>query len=140
MRFNPLQRRIVRGKLEPDMIVEELKKLVLSAVQSLQAEGILNETKNLLVSFEHPENTEHGDYSTNIALILGQKLKQNPKEIAEDIATKLQSKKPKFLDLVKVEGSGFINFFLSQEYLLKELLEIVSKKEKYEENFQLAGE
>jgi len=113
------------------MIVHELEKLVQGAVQSLKAEGLLSLAKETLVLFEHPENLEHGDYSTNVALILGQKLKQNPKEIAESIAMKLQSKKPKFLELVKAEGSGFVNFFLSQEYLLKEAQEILKQKEKY---------
>jgi len=113
------------------MIVQELEKLVKSAVQSLQTEGLLNEIKDSLISFEHPENPEHGDYSCNVALVLGQQTKQNPRELAENIATKLQDKKPKFLDLVKVEGPGFINFFLKQEYLMKELQEVVKKKEKY---------
>ena len=47
------------------MIVHELEKLVQGAVQSLKAEGLLSLTKETLVLFEHPENLEHGDYSTN---------------------------------------------------------------------------
>ena len=113
------------------MIVRELEKLVYKAIQSLQTEGLLSEIKEPLISFEHPENSEHGDYSTNIALVLGQQLKQNPRELAENIAAKLQDKKPRFLDSIKVEGSGFLNFFLTEEYFLKELKEIVKQKEKY---------
>ena len=102
------------------MIVEQREKLVKKALK-----------EDVEIVFEHPENPEHGDYSTNAALVLAQQLKQNPRELAENIAAKLQDKKPKFLDLVKVEGPGFINFFLKQEYLIKELQEVVKKKEKY---------
>ena len=80
--FNPLQRKMVRGTLKSGMIVEELKKVVQKALKQ-EAE----------VVFEHPENPEHGDYSTNVALALGQKTGQNPKELAEGILSKVKSQK-----------------------------------------------
>jgi len=111
------------------MIVHELEKLVQDAVKSLQNEVLLNEIKDSLVSFEHPENPEHGDYSTNVALALGQQLKQNPKEIAEKLRESMKATNN--IEKIEIAGPGFINFFLKQEYLLQELQEIVKKKEKY---------
>jgi len=113
------------------MIVHELEKLVQSAVQSLESKGLLNEIKDPPISFEHPENPEHGDYSTNVALVLGQQLKQNPKEIAGLIHSRLDITNAGFLNEIKIEGPGFLNFFLSKEYFVKELQEIVKKKAKY---------
>ena len=101
------------------MIMCELEKLVQDAVKSLQNEDILSLTKDTLVLLEHPEDTAHGDYATNVALVLAKQLKKNPRDIAEQIAAKIDVKGSKFLDLVKAEGSGFVNFFLSREYLLK---------------------
>ena len=72
------------------MIVEELQKLVLQATKFLKNEGFLNEIKDTLISFEHPENPEHGDYSTNVALVLAKGLNQNPRQLAEDIVSKLE--------------------------------------------------
>ena len=115
-----MQRKMVRGTLKSGMIVEELKKVVQKALKQ-EAE----------VVFEHPENPEHGDYSTNVALALGQKTGQNPKELAEGILSKVKSQKSKIIDHIKVAGPGFLNFFLSQEYLFKELQKIVRQKEKY---------
>jgi len=111
------------------MIVHELEKLILSALKPLQKEDILNEIKDSFISFEHPENPEHGDYSTNVALVLGKQLKKNPQELAKSITSRL--KPTDFVERVEIAGPGFINFFLKQEHLVKELQEVVKKKEKY---------
>jgi arginyl-tRNA synthetase len=104
--------------LKPDMIVHKLQELVKKALK-----------QDAKVSFEHPENPEHGDYSTNVALLLGQQTKENPRDIAEKLKESI--KKSKSVSKIEVAGPGFVNFFLSQEYLLKELQEIVKQKEKY---------
>src|SRR3989338_9344911 len=83
------------------------------------------------VVLEHPANSEHGDYSTNIALVLAKKLNKDPREIAEGIALKLKTQNIEFLEKIEVAGSGFINFFLSQQYLVDEMEEVRKKKEKY---------
>ncbi len=38
------------------------------------------------VHLEFPENEDHGDYSTNLALVLATKEKKNPKEFAKEYA------------------------------------------------------
>ena len=83
------------------------------------------------VVLEHPANSEHGDYSTNIALVLAKKLNKDPREIAEDIVLRIKDKGLKILDRVEIAGPGFINFFLSQNYLMGEMGEVQKKKEKY---------
>jgi len=100
------------------MIVQELEKLVKKALK-----------EDVEVVFEHPENPEYGDYSSNIALVLGQQSKQNPKELAEKIAHSIQ--KNKEVERIEVAGPGFLNFFLTEEYFLKELQKIVKQKEMY---------
>src|SRR5258708_1343216 len=56
----------------------------------------------------------HGDYSTNVALILAKKQKKNTKKVATDLAARI-----KIDGVEKVEGAGvgFINFYLSRESL-----------------------
>ncbi len=72
-----------------------------------------------------------GDYSCNAALILAKKLKMNPKEVANKIVETI-----KLIDLEgkleKVEEkSGFINFTLSQKYLLENLNNIIEQGDLY---------
>mgnify|MGYP001024963161 CR=1 FL=1 len=100
------------------MIVEKLEKLIKKVL-----------TQDVEVTFEHPENFEHGDYSSNVALVLGQQTKQNPRELAEKIAGSIE--KVKEVERIEVAGAGFLNFFLAKEYLVKEAQKIVEQKEKY---------
>ncbi len=115
------------------MIREEIKNVIQQACLNLRFE--VEE-----IALEHPENAEHGDYSTNVALVLAKKLGKNPREIAEKIRESILNTKYKILDTsiegVEVAGPGFINFFLSKEYFLDVLSSILKEKEKYGAGFK----
>ncbi len=84
------------------------------------------------IAILQPQNEEYGDYSSNIAMILAKQEKQNPMLVAEKIFG--------YLDIRKLGGiykditiakPGFINFKLSEKYLINELNIILDVKEKY---------
>tara|TARA_B100001971_G_C18267492_1_gene595028 strand:- start:5675 stop:7339 length:1665 start_codon:yes stop_codon:yes gene_type:complete len=87
------------------------------------------------VIFEHPGDFSHGDYSTNIALILSKKEKNSPKELAEKIVENLE--KPKEVEKIDVAGAGFINFHLTKEFFASSLKD--ATKESFGKNKTLAG-
>lgn len=75
------------------------------------------------VDLEHPADLAHGDYSTNVALILSKKLKRKPTEIANEIVREFEvgpsrGRTSKRSDLVEIKtaGAGFINFYLSPSF------------------------
>ena len=72
------------------MIREELEKIIQNALEKLKNE--LGDFSIEQISLEHPENSEHGDYSTNIALIFGKQLKKNPQELAELVVKTINHK------------------------------------------------
>ncbi|MBI4123045.1 MAG: arginine--tRNA ligase [Parcubacteria group bacterium] len=115
--------------IEINMITRDLERLVLEAVKNLRqsVEAVV---------FERPQLAEHGDYSTNIAFALGQKLSRSPREVAEFMVSAMNSKidKKSSIEKVEVAGPGFINFFLSKKYLFNELREVLKKKEAYGKN------
>lgn len=84
------------------------------------------------VEIEAPKEISHGDYTTNISLILAKKLQKKPQEIAEKIVEKFREH-PLFLtlDSVDIAGPGFINFKLSREGLLATMNTITAKEEMY---------
>jgi arginyl-tRNA synthetase len=77
-----------------------------------------------------PENSQFGDYSSNSPLQLAKqnlgKTEQSSLEIANAILEKLGH--PHYLERAEVAGPGFLNFFLSEKALVKELLEPLKKK------------
>src|SRR5690348_16399768 len=72
-----------------------------------------------------PDNEAFGDYSTNIALQQAnqetKKSYQSPREIANQILEKLGH--PVYLERVDIAGPGFINFFIKDQFLVKNLNE-----------------
>jgi len=105
--------------------------LIEKSIKELQKEKIFPKFEPPKIKVEHPEEKAHGDYATNIAMVIAGQVKKNPMEIAEALKSKVKGQKSKVFDEVEVVKPGFINFFLSKEYLLKEIKTILREKDKY---------
>src|SRR5262245_50204764 len=64
-----------------------------------------------------PAELQHGDYATNIALVVAKALKKSPREVAQVVAEALQEEKSPIIAEVSVAGPGFINIRLSDTIL-----------------------
>ncbi|KKS21725.1 MAG: arginyl-tRNA synthetase [Microgenomates group bacterium GW2011_GWC1_41_8] len=103
------------------------------------------------ICLEHPADEKFGDYSSNIALTIFSKLKtkkekgksetkslkldepKSPRELAEIIVKELKkdTELKNYISKIEIAGPGFINFWLSQEYLTTTLTRIIETKEKF---------
>ncbi len=81
-----------------------------------------------VVQLSRPDS-QFGDFATNVAMQLANKLGKTPREIAEQLAEKLLEL-PDFSE-VTVAGPGFINLRLTDEILTSELEEIVNHPDEY---------
>ncbi len=95
-----------------------------------EAENKIPELKEISISFDVPKSIEHGDLSSNAAMLLTKRLKKNPKVIAQEIIDTLDLNKS-VISKVEIAGPGFINFFFSKEYVTKIIKEILDKKDKF---------
>lgn len=80
---------------------------------------------------ECSSNTDFGDVSSNIALVVAKKEGKNPKEVAEELKTRIEKNLPENVVKVEVAGPGFLNFFFDEEYYKHELEKAIVLKEKY---------
>jgi arginyl-tRNA synthetase len=71
--------------------------------------------------------SDHGDYASNVAFDIAKAEKRNPNEIAEEFKNKIKSE---LFEKVEAKG-GFLNFFISESALKKELSLILEEKENY---------
>lgn len=78
------------------------------------------------ISFDIPKIETHGDYSTNIAMLIGRKTKKNPRETAQEIIYALRYD-PAIISKIEVAGPGFINFFFTTEYVCKSISKILEE-------------
>ena len=79
-----------------------------------------------------PPKEKFGDVSTNAAFSLSKLSKTNPKIFAEKIIKEL--KKENYIEDVKIEGSGFINFSLKRNFWINEIKKVLNQKDKYGES------
>ncbi len=65
-------------------------------------------------AFESPKVAAHGDFATTAAMQLAKPLKQNPRQLAENLKTDLLSQAPfaQWVDAIDIAGPGFINIRL----------------------------
>ena len=83
------------------------------------------------------EKLEYGDYFSSVALALAKSLKEDPLSVANKLKEKLS--KIDNIEKVEVVAPGFINFFLSKEYVLKKLTE-ARDDEEFGKNKEYAGQ
>ncbi len=111
------------------MAREEITKLIEKSLKELQKEKIFSKFDIPEIEIEHPEEKIHGDYSTNVAMIITKTVKKDLLEIANTLGSRLQVLGSRFIEKVEVVRPGFINFFISEEYLQKQVLEILKQGE-----------
>ncbi|MSQ80387.1 MAG: arginine--tRNA ligase [Candidatus Methylopumilus sp.] len=95
-----------------------LLQLLLPVAQSIHPEILANS-----IQMDRPKSIEHGDFSTNLAMMLAKPMKKNPRELASLIIEKLP--KSPFIEKVEIAGAGFINFYLSEKartFIIHEIL------------------
>lgn len=87
-------------------------------------------TEGLEVVLEIPKDKENGDYATNVAMRLARVARKAPMVIAGEIIEKFNKEKT-HISKVEAAGSGFINFTLDIDYLLRVVLLINKEKDNY---------
>lgn len=103
-------------------IKKDLKNIINESLSKMNIDGV-----SFIV--EVPKNKENGDYSTNVAMELTKVLRKNPREIAEEIVANID--KGNIIDRIVIAGSGFINFYINNSYLLKGIDEIIKLDKDY---------
>lgn len=109
-------------------IQEELTALVICALRAGELDKLAREE----VILDLPTDSRFGDYTTNIALKLSKILKNSPRNIAAVLIELIQKEIPNselkgLIKQVKVEGAGFINFYLDADYFYNQLSRIINQ-------------
>jgi len=79
------------------------------------------------VSMSRPARVEHGDWSTNVAMVSAKSLGEQPRSLAERLADVIRQDPPPHLERVDVAGPGFINFHLRASWLHEALVRALSE-------------
>ncbi len=94
------------------MIRDELLAAVRSALTELGIDPVPDG-----VGIERPARREHGDWSTNAALVCSKIAKSNPRELGQRLADHLGANPPRHVERLEIAGPGFVNFHLAPTWL-----------------------
>ena len=110
------------------MIEERLLELIRAALETAAGE--------LGIEGERPEpellptkQKEHGDFASNVALVLASRAGRNPREVAEAICAAFPE--APFVERVEVAGPGFLNIFVTDGWLHDALRDVVAAGASY---------
>lgn len=89
---------------------QKLTELITQAVETLKANGVLDQSIQPSITIDRCRDANHGDYASNLALILAKPAQLSPRKLAEQLIGAI----PQDVSIVKIElaGPGFINFFI----------------------------
>ena len=104
-----------------------LLQLLLPVAQSIHPEILANS-----IQLDRPKLIEHGDFSTNLAMMLAKTLKKNPRELATLIIDQLPPSP--FIEKLEIAGAGFINFYLNEKARTFIIHEILKNPDAYGQN------
>ena len=82
------------------------------------------------VQLDRPRNPEHGDWATNLAMVLAGRLGQPPREVAERILEELDTSGAGVRS-TEIAGPGFINFRLTDSEVYGLLERILLEDQRY---------
>ena len=105
-------------------IRDQLAESVSRALARVAADRSLDlEVTPAEVLLERPARREHGDWSTNIALVRAKRAGTNPRALAEALVEALTADPPPHTTSVELAGPGFVNFHLDDGWLHDALAE-----------------
>jgi arginyl-tRNA synthetase len=88
---------------------------------------------------EAPKHADHGDWATNLALVLAKQAKRPPRQVAQTIIDHL-APPTGMLQKVELAGPGFINFFIADAYWYRVIPQIHQEGPNYGNSCMGAGE
>lgn len=108
---------------------EKLQGLISEAIEQAVNNGDLTLTDIPEINLETPKDPNHGDFASNIALVAAKAARKPPRDVAAALIKHIPV--GGFVTKVEVAGPGFINFFLSQEWLQDILRAVEAKGQDY---------
>jgi len=103
------------------------------SIETCFKKGLLEKKDFPLIEVESTKEDAHGDYATNLAMILASTLKMNPRKIAALIVENIEDS-DNIIEKVEIAGPGFINFFMKDDIWTTLLKEVDEKMDHYGES------
>lgn len=106
-----------------------VEQLLKHALISLQKSGGIPNDLHIDIKVDRAKDSAHGDYASNLALILAKPCRQPPRKIAELLVQAIPADHA--VEKIEIAGAGFINFFIRNSSRSQIIAEILEKGERF---------
>ena len=79
------------------------------------------------IEIGRPARADHGDWSSNVALVSAKAAGRRPRDLAGELVERIAAAPPAHVRSVEVAGPGFVNFFLDNGWLHDVLRQVVAE-------------
>ena len=111
---------------------EQLRNLISAAASAVAGDVTLPS-----VGIDVPKVKGHGDYSTNVAMLMAKPLGRRPSDVAHDLADRIPI--GGLVTKVEIKGPGFLNFFIDNASVAAGLRRILDEGDAYGRSDRCAG-
>ncbi len=113
---------------------EDLRKIIVRALEQSRAKGRI--AFDTLPDFviEVPKNEGHGDFASNVAMLMARTARMAPRKIAEIICAEIDRTQMPELVKIEIAGAGFINFTINPSWLYSLPALVLEMGDKYGES------
>ncbi len=116
---------VAAGATRRQAMKQQVLELVRSALQRLAVEGAFGDAEVLEPQLERARDPSHGDFATNLAMVMAKAARAKPRELAERLVAALPASP--LIERVEVAGPGFVNFRLAPGAFLGLIPEILTR-------------
>ncbi len=106
-----------------------IEDLLKSAIDLLKEKSLVPQDLEPEIKIERTRDSQHGDYATNLAMLLAKPCRKAPRQIAEEIVAVLPASEQ--LEKTEIAGAGFINFFLKNTAMSDVVAQVLKEGEHY---------
>ncbi len=110
-------------------VKEHIEELLAQSLLHLQREGVLPEESEPAIQLERTRSPEHGEFASNLAMVLCKAAGMPPRELAQAIIDRLPRSRQ--LERTEIAGPGFINFFLNRLALSGVIKDVLRQGDRY---------
>ncbi len=98
---------------------DSIRHLIQQALDRLTADGVLPAGLTPAIQVENTKDKSHGDFASNIAMMLAKPAGMKPRDLAEKLIAALPADPS--ISKVDIAGPGFLNFFQNTDALAQRL-------------------
>ncbi|MGD0274583.1 MAG: arginine--tRNA ligase [Syntrophales bacterium] len=112
------------------MMKQQIIQFIEASIQRAEQKGSIDTIDLPFIEVEVSRDAAHGDYASNVAMILAARLKRKPRDIAGILVDEMKGH-DHIVEKVEIAGPGFINFFIRERVWANMLERVDSLGDQY---------